>query len=315
MKLSEITPVILTLDEAANLRRTLTALTWADRVVVIDSGSVDETKQIASSFSNVTWFEQPFVSHTDQWNAGLAQVQTPWALTLDADYVASPGLSDELAELEPTVDCFLGFFEFHIFGQKLRGSLYPPRPLLFRIDRFQYIADGHTQALNVGSAPCGRLASLFIHDDRKNFGRWVQSQRKYAELEADKLSSMTREEMDWKDRIRTWMIPATFLTLVYCLFYKRLILDGRAGWYYTFQRVIAEMLLAVKLMDGALRKDDGALRKDLVTEPNRADDRLVSSDRSGSLDSPATKVVTAAPRSALPNQSAPRSAPPNQSSP
>src|SRR5713226_37901 len=53
--LKQITPVVLTFDEEANLRRNLDSLQWAERVVILDSGSTDATEAIAHSYANVTW--------------------------------------------------------------------------------------------------------------------------------------------------------------------------------------------------------------------------------------------------------------------
>ena len=51
--LDQITPLILTYNEAPNIGRTLAALAWARDIVVVDSFSDDETLEIASSFSQV----------------------------------------------------------------------------------------------------------------------------------------------------------------------------------------------------------------------------------------------------------------------
>ncbi|MEM6573494.1 MAG: glycosyltransferase, partial [Pseudomonadota bacterium] len=47
MKLSDVTPLLLTFNEEANLDRTLGALAWASRIVLVDSGSTDGTLDIA----------------------------------------------------------------------------------------------------------------------------------------------------------------------------------------------------------------------------------------------------------------------------
>jgi hypothetical protein len=54
--------------------------------------------------------------------------------------------------------------------------------------------------------------------------------------------------------LRLKIILAPVLTLVYCLIWKRLILDGRPGLFYTLQRAYAELLLSLELLDRKLRK-------------------------------------------------------------
>ena len=48
--LDDVTPLIITFNEAANIARTLNKLTWAKRIVIIDSGSTDETLSIISAY-------------------------------------------------------------------------------------------------------------------------------------------------------------------------------------------------------------------------------------------------------------------------
>src|SRR6266480_566483 len=58
--LSEVTPVVLTGDEEANIGRTLGQLGWARQVIVVDSESRDRTREIAESFPNVRFITRPF---------------------------------------------------------------------------------------------------------------------------------------------------------------------------------------------------------------------------------------------------------------
>ena len=57
------------------------------------------------------------------------------------------------------------------------------------------------------------------------------------------------------DRIRRLGWPAPFLVVGYVLFVKGARLDGRAGWFYAFQRLCAEVLLALELLDRRLSAD------------------------------------------------------------
>ena len=54
--LSRITPVILTLNESANISRVLDGLTWAKDIVIVDSGSQDGTREIAARYPNTRVF-------------------------------------------------------------------------------------------------------------------------------------------------------------------------------------------------------------------------------------------------------------------
>src|SRR6185295_6822458 len=101
--LDQITPLILTYNEAPNIARSLAALSWAKDIVVVDSFSDDNTIEIAHSFPNVRVFQRAFDCHRNQWEFGLKEtgISTAWVLALDADYVLSDELVAEIAQLTP----------------------------------------------------------------------------------------------------------------------------------------------------------------------------------------------------------------------
>ena len=258
MNCEDVTPVVLTWNEEPNLARCLERLRWAKRVVVVDSLSTDETKLVASRFANVSFLERRFDDHAAQWNFGLEAVTSPWVLSLDADYRVPETFSDELRALEPDedVDAFLARFRYCVFGKALRGTLYPPRAALFRKARCSYENDGHTQRLVVKGGT-GSLTSVIDHDDRKPLSRWFASQDKYALLEAGKLAA-AHDGLRLQDRLRKWIVIAPALTFFYCLFYKLLIFDGWRGWFYTGQRVTAELMLSLHLLERKLKGEGDA---------------------------------------------------------
>ncbi len=250
MQLDHITPLILTYNEAANIDRTLAALGWAKQIVVVDSISTDDTLAILNRYPSVKLFTRPFDTHATQWNFGLAQVETPWCLSLDADYYVTPDLVAELQQLQPSapVDGYFIPFRYCVLGQPLRGTILPPRQALFRCDRAHYIDDGHTQLLQV-KGDSASLTSPILHDDRKPLSHWLWAQDRYMVLEAQKLTQTPRSELSTADKIRNTKVLAPFVILVYCLILKGGLLDGWRGWYYAAQRTLAELLLAIHLIE------------------------------------------------------------------
>ena len=77
--LDQITPLVLTFNEEANIGRTLARLTWAPRVVVVDSHSTDRTLEIVRGFPNVEVVQRAFDTFASQWNFGLKSVRTAWS--------------------------------------------------------------------------------------------------------------------------------------------------------------------------------------------------------------------------------------------
>jgi len=250
MQLAEITPLILTYNEAPNLDRTLQNLTWANRIVIIDSFSTDATLEIAATYPQVEVSQRTFDTHAQQWNYGLSQVHTPWVLSLDADYLLTDALVNELRKLcpESQISGYFVYFKYCVFGKPLRGTILPPRQVLFRKDQAIYIDDGHTQLLKI-QGRSRTLIHYIYHDDRKPLSRWLWAQDRYLILEAQKLSQTPFKELSLGDKIRKLKLLAPFIVFLYCLIFKGGLLDGWRGWYYAYQRLLAEVLLAIRLIE------------------------------------------------------------------
>jgi glycosyltransferase involved in cell wall biosynthesis len=254
--LDQITPLILTYNEAPNIARALAGLGWAKEIVVVDSFSDDETVAIAQSFANVRVVQRVFDNHRNQWEFGLKEtgLTTPWVLALDADYVVSREVVAELEQLRPAADTvgYRANFVYCINGKKLRSGIYPPVTVLYRREAAAYVQDGHTQRV----ALTGRIEDLrtpLLHDDRKSFRSWWRSQQRYTELEARKLLATNATELRSVDRLRRWIVVVPPVMLVYCLIIRGGVLDGAAGFYYAFQRTVAELMLSVNLGRGFTR--------------------------------------------------------------
>jgi glycosyltransferase involved in cell wall biosynthesis len=245
---AEITPLILTRDEEVNIGRTLAQLAWANEVVVIDSMSTDTTVAIAKSFPNVRVVERPFDDLASQWTFGASQVKTPWVLSLDADYFVPEAFANEIRRLDPPSsagDYYSAAFIYAVHGRPLRASLYPARPVLFRRDRVSFFMDGHTHRARLDGEE-RMLREKIIHDDRKPFSRFVQRQRIYMRNEAAKIRR--GEGLNLAGRIRKLRVVAPFAVIVHSLFVKGLILDGRAGLRYAWERFVAEVILSIEMM-------------------------------------------------------------------
>ena len=249
--LDQITPLILTYNEAPNIARSLAGVSWAKDVVVVDSFSDDDTIAIAKSFPQVRVVQRAFDNHRNQWEFGVKEtgITTPWVLALDADYVLSNELVAELAELRPEAGT-IGYranFIYCINGKRLRSGIYPPVTLLYRREAASYIQDGHTQRVSLPET-VNDLRAPVLHDDRKPLRRWLRSQARYTELEAQKLLTTDASELRLADRLRRWIVLAPPLMLLYCLIVRGGVLDGWQGFYYAFQRSVAELMLSVNLV-------------------------------------------------------------------
>ena len=254
--LDQITPVVLTRNEAANIGRTLERLSWARDIVVVDSFSTDDTVAIISDFPQARVFPREFDTHTKQWNFGLKEtgITSEWVLALDADYILTPEFVDELKLLKPdSVNGYRAKFTYCINGRRLRSGVYPTVTVLYRPAAARYIQDGHTQRVAI-EGRVETLSSPILHDDRKPLSRWFESQQRYTPMEAIKLLAVNRDELTWIDRIRRWRVVAPVGVLFYCLFVRGGVFDGWPGFYYAFQRMMAELILSLYLLDNDLRR-------------------------------------------------------------
>jgi glycosyltransferase involved in cell wall biosynthesis len=254
--------LVLTLDEERHIAECLSSLGPAERIVVLDSGSTDRTRDVAAGFPRATVALRPFTDFADQRNFGLREFFEPgeWVLHLDADERLTSALAWEIAALDPGPETvaynaaplvFLGRTPIR------RASSFPVyQTRLTRAGRFQFALFGHGQ-----KAPehLGALPSLHEpyehHPFEKGFEEWKQRHERYAEREADELRRRPRHAPSWdllRDPIRrrTWVNQMLggwairpWLVWSYLMFLRLGLLDGPRGWEYCRRRRLYEQML------------------------------------------------------------------------
>jgi glycosyltransferase involved in cell wall biosynthesis len=253
----QVSAMVITYNEGPNLARCLDKLRWVPRILVIDSGSTDDTLAIAGRYPQVEILKRPFDSFAAQCNFGLSQIAAGWVLSLDADYELSDELIAEILHLqEGAAAGYAVGFIYRIHGRPLRASLYPPRVVLYRRQGAAYRNDGHAHRVAIPGDVATLRAKIF-HDDRKPLARWLASQQTYARHEAEHLLAAPRAALGRIDRLRRMGWPAPILVLVYTLLVRRCLLDGWPGWLYVLQRTLAETMIALEIADRRLRRNDG----------------------------------------------------------
>ncbi|WP_158944011.1 glycosyltransferase family 2 protein [Granulicella sp. S190] len=132
----KLSVAIITLNEEANLARTLASVQFADEIIVVDSGSTDRTLEIAASFK-AKLFLEPWQGFARQKNFAIERCTSPWILSLDADETLTPELQSEIGALlsaSPSADAYLLRRRNLFLGRWMRhGGYYPDTHLrLFR---------------------------------------------------------------------------------------------------------------------------------------------------------------------------------------
>ncbi len=175
-------------DEAARLPRALASAAWADDILVVDSGSTDDTVAVARSHG-ARVLERPFTDYADQRNFALDHLDTDWVLWLDADEAVTPELAAEIAAVlaapaGPAVPVAYEMpFRNHLGDRWLRhGGLYPDHHLrLFRRTAGRFVGAVHEVFTVAG--PVGRLAGAVDHRTYRDTADLFAKVDRYAPLE------------------------------------------------------------------------------------------------------------------------------------
>ena len=93
---SSISVILITKNEAANIRDCLQSVSWADEVIVVDSGSTDGTPQIAQEMGAKV-YSHDWPGFGPQKNRALGYASKEWVFSIDADERVTP---EQRAELE-----------------------------------------------------------------------------------------------------------------------------------------------------------------------------------------------------------------------
>jgi glycosyltransferase involved in cell wall biosynthesis len=94
----KLSVTIITKNESFNIAQAIGSVAWADEVLVVDSGSADETIAIAQGLG-VRVLHRDWNGFGEQKNFAADQALNDWILSLDADERVSPALADEIQAL------------------------------------------------------------------------------------------------------------------------------------------------------------------------------------------------------------------------
>jgi glycosyltransferase involved in cell wall biosynthesis len=246
---ARISVPIVACNEAANLRRTLASVSWVDEIVLIDSGSTDETIAIASEF-NASIFIEPWKGYGPQVNSAIDKCSGDWILALDADEVVTPNLRSEiqgllriqddpdLADLEkvpsePEFDAYMVPRLNLVLGRWMRhGGVYPDHKLrLFRRGTARLREDTEPHATPKWDGPIGRLKSHMLHYAYPNLDVYLEHMARYSTASIPLLLSKGKTS-----RSLPAFVLNTFLNPVATFLYNYLMrlgfLDGREGFLF-----------------------------------------------------------------------------------
>jgi (heptosyl)LPS beta-1,4-glucosyltransferase len=181
----ELTAVILSLNEAEHIQACIESLAWADRVLVFDGYSQDETRELAKDAGAEVCLHQ-FQDFAQQRNAALDCLETDWVFFVDADERGTTELSAEIRQViveRPETGWYVPR-DNYIFGKLTRGAgWYPDYQLrLFKHGKVRYERPVHEVAVVDGQI--GHLENALIHLNYRDFAQFQAKQRAYSSYDA-----------------------------------------------------------------------------------------------------------------------------------
>lgn len=192
-----LTVIILTLNEARHVARAIGAVrSIADHILVVDSGSTDNTIEIARGLGAIV-LENPWVNYASQLNWAIHNVPegTDWIMRLDADEVVQPGLALEIAERLPTLAKEIeGIYvsrHMTFLRRPIRwGGVFPVRVLrLFRVGAGRCEMRWMDEHIFVQGATADFDGEL-IDDNHNSLTWWTEKHNAYASREVVDILNM-----------------------------------------------------------------------------------------------------------------------------
>jgi len=200
-----------------------------DDIVVVDSGSDDDTLAVAVHFGART-IRQTFLGFGAQKRLAVSQARYDWVLCLDADERLTPELSAAIrAELAaPAFAAYRVARRNQFLGRYLRhGEGYPDFNIrLFDRRLANWTEDRvHEHVISAaGAGPVGTLSGDLLHDSAESLSIYLAKQNRYTDIQADALFRQGRSASPWQ------LVTSPLVRFLRFYIVRKGFLDGAAGF-------------------------------------------------------------------------------------
>ncbi|MFC3909615.1 glycosyltransferase family 2 protein [Legionella dresdenensis] len=222
--------IIITKNEEANIRRCLESIKWVDEVIVLDSGSTDNTVAIAQEYTEKVFISEDWQGYGIQKQRVLSLATCDWVLNLDADEQVSEDLKDvlELAMESEEFDAYRVPICMKFYGKVLRYSSSPKRHIrLFKREGANYSDDiVHEKIVLPEDSRIGKIKTPIIHNSFQDVTHALAKVNRYSSYSA----RVRLEKNHGKPPSLTKVLFSTCWMYYRCLILQLGFLDGKAGF-------------------------------------------------------------------------------------
>ena len=223
----QISATIVALNESQNLGRAIRSLAAADEVVVVDSGSTDDTVRIAEA-CGARVIQHAWEGFAAQKNFAASQARHDWVLSLDADEELDETARDAIRQWKLTAPTAAGYRfarRARYLGRWILHSGWFPDSKLRLYDRRRGEWKGAYVHESVEvSGPVEKLAGEILHYTYDSLADHAQRIEFYTDLAAREMVERG-ECVSWLGRL---IMPAWIFAHTY--FFRLGVLDGYQGY-------------------------------------------------------------------------------------
>lgn len=193
--MKSLTVIVLSKNEEHNIRDCLVSAKWADEIIVVDSGSQDETVKRARKFTRKV-FVRAWRGFGEARNYAIRKARGEWIFWLDADERITPELAREIKETITGIPLHAGYSvprKAYFLGKWIRHcGWYPGRVVrLFRRELGRF-SDEKVHERLVVNGTVGDLKSDLLHYTDPSLDHYISKFGRYTSLAAEELSAKGR---------------------------------------------------------------------------------------------------------------------------